>query len=111
MKNKQYEASKIKKMLLQKKRDGVKEVIWRVDSQARKDEIRRLGFPMIPWLYEIKTRPFKQIAGKPTIIKDIHYAYKRGKMHLVRRLTEEDVKFLREYGVTVRELKYKIKLV
>ncbi len=111
MKNKQHEASKIKKMLFSKKREGVRCVIWRLDSKARKDEVQRLGFPMEPWLYEIRTKPFKYIKDKPSLMKDVHYAYKRGKKCIVRHLTKRDVELLKEFDVYVRVIKYKITLI
>ena len=46
MKNKQNEVSRLKWTLLKKRRDGVRQVIWRVDSKAQKDEVLRLGFSM-----------------------------------------------------------------
>ena len=111
MKNKQNEVSRLKWTLLKKRRDGVRQVIWRVDSKAQKDEVLRLGFSMEPWLYEIWTRPFKFIKDKPSLMKDVHYAYKRGKKCIVRHLTKRDVELLKEFDVYVRVIKYKITLI
>lgn len=111
MKNKQHEASKIKKMLFSKKRAGVRYVIWRLDSKAQKDEVQRLGFPMEPWLYEIRTKPFKYIKDKPSLIKDVHYAYKRGNKRIVRHLTKQEMNLLEEYEIRGRVIKYKITLI
>ncbi len=111
MKGKAYEASKTKKMLLDKKREGKKYVIWRIASKAQMQEIDRLGFQREPWLYEIKTRPFFNVKGiKSHLIKDIHFAYKQGKRSIVCRLKNGDAKTLREFGVDFRPFKYRIDL-
>ena len=111
MKNWQHEASKVRKMLLEKKRNGVKEVIWCLDNQARKDEVDRLGFPIEPWLCEIRTRTFKQIRDKPSLIKELHYSYKSGKKRIVRRLNNKQLRQLKKHGIKPRVIKYKIYLV
>ena len=110
MKRKQCVASKTRKMLLAKKNNGVKFVIWRIASKERRDEIERLRFPMIPWLFEIKTKPLSRVSGKPKLLKDIHFAYKRGKKFMVKHLDEQQLALLKEYGFHVRVAKYKIVL-
>lgn len=108
MKRKQYIASKTRKVLLAKKHNGVKEVIWSLNSNERRDEVARLGFQMIPWLYEIKTRPLHRIHGRPKLLKDIHFAYKRGKKYIVRHLDAEQLSLLKQYDFRIRVFKYKI---
>ena len=111
MKGKAYEASKTKKMLLDKKREGKKYVIWRIASKAQMQEIDRLGFQREPWLYEIKTRPFFNVKGiKSHLIKDIHFANKQGKRTIVCHLKKGDEKILKDFGVDFRPFKYRIDL-
>ena len=111
MKGKAYEASKTKKILLNKKRKGEKYVIWRISSNAQLQEIDRLGFQREPWLYEIRTRPFWNVRGiKSHLIKEIHFAYKKGKGTIVRRLKKGDEEILKDFGVDFKPLKYRINL-
>lgn len=111
MKNKQLKESRFKKTLQKKKQDGVKSVIWRLDNIDRIEEVTRLGYRFEPWLYEVPTRTFKQISGKPALLKELHYSYKAGKRRIVRRLTKGDLILLKEYNLKPRVLKYKIYLV
>lgn len=108
MKNQNRESLKTRKMLLAKKANGVKSVIWRLDSSYRRETIERMGLVAEPFLYEIKTKQISRVANKPSIVKDVHYASKRGKKTLVKRLTNEQMETLISYGFYVRAIKYKI---
>ena len=110
MKRKQFVISRTKKVLLDKKRRGQKYVIWKISKQQL-DEICRLGFKAEPYLYEIKTRKFKDIRLLTPLLKDLHFANKRGKKSVVRHLKDSDLKILIEYEVKFYILKYKIYLV
>lgn len=111
MKRKQYEISRTKKTLLDKKRRGEKFVIWKISSQAQYEEIERLGFIIEPWLYEIQTRHFFNVKALPSLLKDIHFANQRGKRVIVRKLKKGDETLLKEYDVRFRPIKYRIDLL
>ena len=111
MKRKQYEASRTKKTLLDKKRRGEKFVIWKISSESQYEEIERLGFIIEPWIYEIKTRHFFNIRALPSLLKDIHFANQRGKSVIVRRLKKSDEILLKEYDIRFQPIKYRINLV
>lgn len=64
-----------------------------------------------PFRYTITTRPFSQIHHiKNPLIKDVHYAYKRGKKTLTKRLSEKDREVLDAYGVKYKVCQYHIVL-
>ena len=69
-----------------------------------------MGYPSIPWTYGVKTRTFKKPGNLPPIVKDVHYAAKRGKKEVYIHLIPEQVSTLREFGVDVRVVKYKVRL-
>ena len=109
MKAKQYRVSRTKKKLLLLKYNGVKEVIWRIDSQEQREEILRLGFSMIPWLYEIKTKPISNLRSvESTLVKDVQYSYKRKKRKIVCHIKDFEFHILDVYGIHYRPFKYKI---
>ena len=110
MRNKQYEISRTKKVLLEKKRRGEKYVIWKI-SQSQKEEIERLGCRMEPWLFEIKTRRFNDVRALPAaILKEVHFENKKGKRTFVRHLKIREANILTSYDVHFSILKYKIYL-
>ena len=108
MKNADYQLSKMKQKLKDMEARRVKSVIWKL-SKNQVEYIQNLGDEVTPYLYEIKTRPFKEVRNlKDTILKDIHYANKNGKKSVVKKLTPKQRKILSEYGVVFRPMKYKI---
>lgn len=110
MKRKQYEASKTKKVLLDKRRRGEKEVIWKL-SEIQLKEVEKLGMRVEPFLYEIRTRRFNNVRIlQSSLLKDIHYASRDGKWQIVRHLKKCDIKILEEYGINFYPIKYKIYL-
>lgn len=110
MKNNAYQNSKLKHQLWEKKRRGVGDVIWRLDS-AKKDYIENsLGFETEPYLYIIYTRKFCNIKELPPLLKNLHYANRQNKRTIVCKLNHREIKLLNEYGVSFKPYKYKIKL-
>ena len=97
-------------MLLSEKRKGTQEKICSVNSWEDKVFLEKMGYPSIPWTYGVKTRTFMKPEKLPPIVKDIHYAAKRGKKEMYIHLIPAQVSTLREYGVEVRVVKYKVRL-
>ena len=111
MKKQAYLGADIKRKLREERGKGRKVLIWKL-SQEQKATIENMGYPVQEYLFSIKTRPMKNIRMvKSSLLKDIHYAYKRGKEYLVKPLSSEEREFLREYGITSRVLKYMIHLI
>ena len=94
MKNKAYRNSKTKHQLLSRKQRGVKQVVWRLNSEQRSFIEDDLGMETSPALYVIRTRKFYELKGKGALLKTIHFSYKRGKRTIVRELKSEDRKLL-----------------
>lgn len=111
MKKDAYENSKLKYQLLDKKRRGVKEVIWKLAPGQVKFVEEKLGFEVVPYLYEIKTKTFYNVKELDRLLKDIHYSWKRGKKVIVIKLNFKQKKILDEYGVKYVPYKYKIKIM
>lgn len=110
MKRDAYENSRMKHQLLDKKRDGIREVIWKLNPQQVEIVERKLGFCVEPYLYEVNTRRFQNIRNLEKILKDIHFKNKQGKRRAVFKLTDHQKAVLDEFGVKYRPFKYKIKL-
>ena len=111
MNKQEYELSKLKKILFAKRRQGVKEVTWRINSKEKLEYIERF-FDVEPWLHEIRTRTFQNIRTiESTLLKDIHYDSKKGKKTIVRKLKKSDKRYLDDYGIRYRAVTFKIKLI
>lgn len=110
MKKGAYENSKLKYQLLEKKRKGVKEVIWKLNSQQKGFIEETLKFIVEPYLYKIRTKSFYNISDKDSLLKDIHYKNKRGVQECVFKLNSKQIELLDEFGVKYKPYKYKIKL-
>jgi len=110
MKKSAYENSKLKYQLLSKKRNGVKEVIWKLNLQQKKFIEETLEFSVEPYLYSVKTRTFHNISEMDAILKEIHYKNKKGTRECVFQLNSKQRKLLDEFEVKYAPYKYIIKL-
>lgn len=110
MKRDAYENSRLKHQLLDKKRNGVREVIWKLNPYQIEFIENTLGFSAEPYLYTVKTRPFYNIRELDSLLKEIHYKNKRGIRECVFKLNPKQRKLLDEFGVKYAPCKYKIKL-
>ena len=110
MKNKEYRNAKLKYKLLEKKQNGTKEVIWKINTSQREFIERTLGFYTEPYLYEVQTRRFHNVFNLEEILKDVHYKNKQGKKTVVFRLSPEEMRVLDEYAVKYRPYKFRIVL-
>lgn len=108
MTNKQHRLSGLKYQLSQSKGDGKNEVIKKLSTEQL-EYVENLGYDTIPWLYEIYTKTFYRIKDvDSSLIKDIHYACKKGRKKLYRKLKLQEIKELEKYNVSYRGYKYKI---
>ena len=110
MKKSAYEESRFKHQLLEKKRNGVKEVVWKLNPAQIEFIQRKFGFKVEPYLYEVKTRTFYNVRKLDRFLKDIHYRSKRGKKFTVMKLNPYQRNVLEELEIKYRPYKYKITL-
>ena len=99
MKKNAYENSRFKHQLLEKKRNGVKELIWKLNPGQIEFIQRKFGFKVEPYLYEIRTRTFYNVKNLDNFLKDIHYRSKRGKQFIIMKLTPYQKDVLYELGI------------
>ena len=110
MKSKDYELSQLKYKLIKLKERRVKSVIWRLTNQQR-DYIENLGYEVIPYLYEVKTKTFQNFSNINNCkLKELHYSNKKGKKTVVLMLKHKDMKDFEAYSVKFRPIKFKIYL-
>ena len=107
MKNSEYRLSRLKHMLEEKKKSGKLYVTWKLNNEQL-EFAQNIGYNVVPYLYEIHTRPMQILSGK--LVKEIHYAAMRGQKSIVRTLNKSEDQFLSKVGVKHRVLKYKIYL-
>lgn len=112
MKNSAYRNSKIKHQLSEKKKHGVKEVIWRLNPQQVEYIEKYLHYKVEPYLYEVKTKPIQGIKFSDSkLLKEIHYKSKKGIKTLTRALTHKAIELLDDHEINYRPLKFKIHLI
>lgn len=110
MRKSAYDNSKLKYQLLEKKRKGVKEVIWKLNAEQKEFIEEYFKFPIEVYLYEVKTKTFYNVKALDKLLKDIHFCNKRGKTTVVFKLNEKQKQLLDEFRVKYKPYKYKIKL-
>jgi len=110
MKKDAYDNSRLKHRLLDKKRNGVREVIWKLNPRQREFIENTLGFSAEPYLYTVRTRPFYNIRELDSLLKEIHHKNKRGISECVFKLNSKQKKLLDEFGVRYSPCKYRIRL-
>lgn len=111
MKNEENQLYQMKSKLRKLKERRVKIVIWKLTREER-EYVENLGYEVTPYLYEIRTKTFKNLYEiKDSKIRDIHYYSKQGKKTVVLRLKKKDMKVLEEFDVRFRPVKFKIRLV
>ena len=108
MTNKDYRLASLKRTLIEKRKNGQKEVIWKLnDVQLR--YVSSFVNDIIPYLYEINTRTFYNPDKiENPLIKEIYHANKKGQKKIYKRLSNRDLKDLERYGVKYHCFKYQI---
>lgn len=108
MKNRDYRLCETKHKLRQLKERRVKSVIWKLSRQQR-EYIEGLGYEVIPYLYEIHTKTFKNLSSvKEHKLREVHYSNKAGKKTIVMQLSKNEMRTFEEYGIRFRPIKFKI---
>lgn len=110
MKNSAYENSRFKYQLLEKKRNGIKEVIWKLNPNQIEFIEKTLGFEVESYLYEVRTRKFSNVYKLDSFLKEMHYRNKKGKQFMVTKLNGYQKDALDVLGIKYRPYKYKIRL-
>ena len=108
MKKYAYKNSRFRYQLLEKKRNGVKELIWKLNPAQIEFIQTKFGFEVEPYLYEVRTRTFCNVRNLDAFLKDIHYRNKRGKQVTVIKLTPYQMDVLDELRIKYRPYKYRI---
>lgn len=89
----------------------IKIVIWKLTKEER-EYIESLGYRVEPYLYEIRTQTSKNLSQeKSSLIRELHYANKKGKKTIVLKLNRKDMKVLEEHHIKYRPIKFEIFLV
>lgn len=108
MKNDQNRLARLKYELRQKKEQGIKKVKKKLDDE-QKEYVEQLGYSTIPFNYEVKTKMFHIIKKETSpLIREIHWASKKGRKKIYCRLKRQDLKTLNAYEVQYRVCKYEI---
>lgn len=111
MKRKDYRKSQIKHQLEARYNKHMTCVIWKLDAEQC-EIVDELGYTRIPYIYEVTTRPFYNIRMiRETLVKDVHYACKRGRRVLYLKPQKGDLDTLARYGVKYKPYKYQISLI
>ena len=107
LKNREYRKRSQLYKLRELKRRGVKFVDWRLSAEQLENYLKY--FEVKPYLYAVRTKQFSSIRfERERIVKDLHYAYKKGKRELVRNLSQEQIGLLEQIGVKYRVVKWRI---
>ena len=100
----------IEKLLCYANNGRKKELYWSL-TEAQVENIKNMGFHVEPSIYEIKTKKMSNLRFvNEKILKDIHFANKRGKQFFTKSLNEDEKTLLSENGINFRVVKYLIKL-
>lgn len=108
MKNKEFRNSKLKHQLSEKKKKGIKFVIWRLNPQ-QVDFVESLGYEVIPHIFKIRKKRFifKDVLKKGTILKKVNYSKKD---FIFSTLKKDEKELLDEFDVHYSPYKHKIVL-
>ncbi len=110
MKNRNYRLEKLKRQIQIYESSGKKTIEWELNPE-QKDYIESLGYELTPILYRFKTRQFKNIRSETNLIKEIHFASKRGKWMMKRPLSKEEQNILQNADIRYTPVKYRINLI
>ncbi len=109
MRKKDFRLSKLKKQLVQKKENGIKHVVWKINQEQLEYLSGLELFKIEPYLYTVKTRRCKgNYKDLPQLLKYLHQKNKKGVKQVTMYLSPEEVQLLNDYGVSHRVGKYKI---
>ena len=110
MKNKDFRDKELKMKLISYRDKGKETLEWKL-SKEQLELIRSWGYRVEPYLYQITTKQFWNINKlKSSLLRDIHFAYKKGKKTYVTSLKKSDEIILKDNGVKYTIAKYRIYL-
>lgn len=109
MNNKSYRLEKLEKQLQEYEIKGKEKVEWEL-TMDQYYYTQLLGYNSEILLYRFKTRRFHNIWEKPDLIKEIHFANKRGKWMMKKPLTDAEIGILKEYDIKFSPIKFRIYL-
>lgn len=107
MKRKQYHLHKLKKELELRKAKGRKYVTWSLSAEER-EYLFQLGYDISVELYVIETKRFINPKSINGVLKDIHFAHKKGRDTIVRNLKKDQLKTLDKYDIKYYPIKYRV---
>lgn len=110
MKNKEYRLEKLRKQLSIDEGLGKKYKEWELTPEQVKYVQDVLGYETEVILYRIKTKQFHHISLIPKLIKEIHFACKRGKWMMKKPLTNSEIEILDNYDIRYSPVKFRIQL-
>jgi hypothetical protein len=91
--------------------NGKEKVIWKLSKQQVDYIENSLGYYVEKTLYYVHTKNFPEwIRKKYPILNDLHYAKRKGKSYMTRKLSPQEKQLLREHGVSFSAFKYTIYL-
>ena len=107
LKNREYRQRSQLYKLRELKRRGLKYVEWKLNKEQLEYYLKY--FEVKPYLYAVRTKKFSCIRfARERIVKDLHYAYKKGKRELVRTLSQEEIELLEQINIKYRVVKWRI---
>ena len=102
--------SAIKHQLSEKKRHGVKSVLWKLTKEQNGYVQRTMNYVTEPEIYQVRTKKIN-IPGKwSPIVKEVNYAFRRNCKNIYRRLTPSELAELKQHDVQVTPFKYRVYL-
>ncbi len=80
---------------------NIRQVKWRLTKTERKYVEQLVGEEnVIPFIYNIKTKKIDNFNTiKSSIIREVHYNYKKGKKTFGKHLKKQELEELRQYGI------------
>ena len=107
MKNKQNALYAQRKRLYKLRDDGVPFVDWKLTNEQW--EYLSKFFRVEPLFFHIRTKAIKNIKDvKDTLLRDVHFSYKRGRTIISRRLNHEQKRLLTKNGISHYSFEYRI---
>lgn len=90
-------------------REGKANPVWHLTNEAR-ECIEAAGFPCDEAIYQVKTRKIENIRRKPAVIKELHYAYLKGRKYIWRRYKDTEIEVLKARGIYPEPYRYEVRL-
>ena len=110
MTRREYRKNKMRFQLEERRGKRIPSVIWKLDKEQC-EILDELGYTTKPLIYEVTTRPFQNIRWiNNSLVRDVHYACKRGRRVIYLRAKERELEVLKDFGIKFKPYKYEIKL-